>query len=98
MVSSDRAVWLIEKAETSAKHVPTFDEAKDVIRARALRDAKADAFKATVEAVAKKGASAVEAIDGVTSNITFAVVDLQHGVANFPDSMSVICSSRPRNE
>ena len=95
VVRSDRAVWLIEKAETSAKHVPTFDEAKDVIRARALRDAKADAFKATVEAVAKKGASAVEAIDGVTSNITFTVVDLQHGIANFPDSMPVARASMP---
>ena len=95
VVRSDRAVWLIEKAETSAKHTPTFEEAKDVIRPRALRDAKADAFKAMVEAVAKKGASAVEAIDGVTSNLTFTVVDLQHGVANFADSMPIARASMP---
>ena len=89
VVSSDRAVWLIEKAETSAKHTPTFDEAKDAIHARALRDAKADAFKASVEAVAKKGVAAVEAVDGVTSNITFSVADLRQGDGAFADSMSV---------
>ena len=89
VVSSDRAVWLIEKAETSAKHTPTFDEAKDAIRERALRDAKADAFKASVEAVAKKGVAAVEAVDGVTSNITFSVADLRQGDGAFADSMSV---------
>lgn len=89
VVSSDRAVWLIEKAETSAKHTPTFDEAKDAIRARALRDAKADAFKASVEAVAKKGVAAVEAVDGVTTNITFSVADLRQGDSAFADSMSV---------
>ena len=89
VVSSDRAVWLIEKAETSAKHTPTFDEAKDAIRERALRDAKADAFKASVEAVAKKGVAAVEAVDGVTSNLTFSVADLRQGDGAFADSMSV---------
>ena len=89
VVSSDSAVWLIEKAETSAKHTPTFDEAKDAIRPRALRDAKADAFKASVEAVAKKGVAAVEAVDGVTTNITFSVADLRQGDSAFADSMSV---------
>ena len=79
VVSSDRAVWLIEKAETSPKHVPTFEEAKDAIRPRALRDAKADAFKAQVEAIAKKGAKAVEAVKGVSTNLTFTVSDLRQG-------------------
>ena len=89
VVSSDSAVWLIEKAETSAKHTPTFEEAKDAIRPRALRDAKADAFKAGVEAVAKKGAAAVEAVKGVSTNITFTVADLRQGDGAFPDSMAV---------
>ncbi len=79
VVSSVNAVWLIEKAETSPKHVPTFDEAKKAIGPRALRDAKADAFKAQVEAIAKKGAKAVEAVKGVSTNLTFTVSDLRQG-------------------
>ena len=89
IVTSDKAVWLVEKAETSAKHVPTFEEAKDAIRPRALRDAKADAFKAAVEAVAKKGAKAVEAVKGVSTNITFSVSDLRNGGASFENQMAV---------
>ena len=90
VVSSDKAVWLVEKAETSAKHTPTFEEAKDAIRPRALRDAKADAFKAKVEAVAKGGAKAVEAVKGCSTNITFSVADMRQGQgANFEDSFAV---------
>lgn len=89
IVTSDRAVWLVEKAETSAKHVPTFEEAKDAIRPRALRDAKADAFKAAVEAVAKGGAKAVEAVKGISTNITFCVSDLRNGGASFENQMAV---------
>ena len=90
VVSSDRAVWLLERAETSAKHTPTFEEAKDAIRPRALRDAKADAFKAKVEAVAKGGAKAVEAVKGCSTNITFSVADLRQGQgAQFDDSFAV---------
>ncbi len=90
VISSDRAVWLVEKAETSAKHTPTFEEAKNGIRPRALRDAKADAFKAKVEAVAKGGVKAVEAVKGCTTNITFCVADMRQGEgAQFEDSFSV---------
>ena len=91
VVSSENAVWLIEKAEVSPAHVPTFDEAKDVVRPRALRDAKADAFKAEVEAVAKKGAAAVLATKNVSTNITFSVSDLSQG--SFPDQMAVARAS-----
>ena len=87
VVSSENAVWLIEKAEVSPAHVPAFDEAKEVVRPRALRDAKADAFKAEVEAVAKKGVAAVLATKNVSTNITFSVSDLKPGT--FPDQMSV---------
>lgn len=82
VVSSDRAVWLVEKAETSPKHTPTFAEAKKAIEPRALRDARADAFKAKVEAIAAKGAKAVEAEKGVSTNITFCVSDLRQGAAS----------------
>ena len=90
VVSSAKSVWLIEKAEVSPKHVPTFEEAKDAIRPRALRDAKADAFKAQVEAVAKKGAKAVEAVKGISTNMTFTVSDFRQGANNgIPDAMAV---------
>ena len=90
VVSSANAVWLVEKAETSPRHVPTFDEARDAIRPRALRDAKADAFKASVEAIAKKGAKAVEAVKGVSTNLTFCVADVgQDTDAGFANAQAV---------
>ena len=79
VISSDKAVWLIEKADFSASHVPTFEESKDVIRPRALRAAKADAFKAEIEAIAKKGAAEVAATKNVSTNIVFAISDLKPG-------------------
>ena len=89
IITSEKAVWLVEKAETSPKHVPTFEEAKDAIRPRALRDAKADAFKASVEQIAKQGAKAVEAVKGVSTNITFSVADLRNGDFSFENQMAV---------
>jgi hypothetical protein len=88
IVSSDKAVWLVEKAETSPAHTPTFDEAKDIIRPRALAAAKADAFKAKVEEVAKKGVEAVLASGNVSTNITFAICDMQQGA--FPDQSAIV--------
>ena len=87
VVSSDTSVWLVEKAEVSPKHVPTFEEAKNAIRPRVLRDAKADAFKAEVEAVIAKGAKAILASGQVSTNITFTVADL--GADAFQDQMTV---------
>ena len=89
VVSSDRAVWLIEKAETSAKHVPTFEEAKEAIRPRALRAARAEAFKRQVEAIAAKGAKAVAAVKGVSTNIVFNVADLRTSSSSFDNQMAV---------
>lgn len=87
IVSSDRAVWLIEKAQTSPKHLPSFDESKDLIRPRVLREAKADAFKASVEAIAKQGAKAVLATKAVSTNLTFTVGDLKQG--DFADQYAI---------
>ena len=93
VVSSDRAVWLVEKTEVSAKHTPKFDEAKNAIRPRALRDAKADAFKASVEAIAKGGARAVLATKNVSTNITFSVMDMAQGA--FADQYAVARAAMP---
>ena len=90
IVTSERAVWLVERAETSEKHTPTFEEAKEVIRPRALRDAKAEAFKAAVEAIAKGGAKAVLASKDVSTNITFSVADLRNGGTAFENQMAVV--------
>ena len=87
VVRSDRTVWLVEKVETSPAHVPTFEEAKEIVRPRALDAAKADAFKAKVESVAKKGIDAVLASGNVSTNITFAVCDLNSGA--FPDQNAI---------
>ena len=76
VIRSDKAVWLVEKAAVSPAHLPTFAEAKDIIRPRALRDAKADAFKATVEAEIAKGAKAVLAAKDVSTNLTFVVSEM----------------------
>ena len=88
VVASDKEVWIIEKAETSEAHVPTFDEAKEIVRPRALAAAKADAFKAKVEAIAKKGAKAVLESGNVSTNITFAVCDMKSG--EFPDQNAIM--------
>jgi hypothetical protein len=87
VVASDKAVWLIEKAETSPAHVPSFEEAKKAIRPRALRDAKAAAFKAEVEAAIAKGAKSLLAGPQVSTNLTFTVADL--GSEAFKDQMTV---------
>jgi hypothetical protein len=67
--------------------VPSFEEAKNAIRPRALREAKADKFKAEVEAVIAKGVKAVLGAPQVSTNITFNVADLSAGA--FDDQMTV---------
>jgi len=88
VVASDRYVWLIEKIVSRPAHTPTFEEAKGKIDARALRDAKADAFKASVEAIRAKGKEAVLATSDVSTNLTFSVVELRQGA--FPDQNAVV--------
>lgn len=77
VVASDKAVWLIEKAETSAAHTPGLDEAREAIRPRVLKAAKADSFKAQVEAVIAAGKDAVLNSGNVSTNLTFAICDLK---------------------
>lgn len=81
------AVWLIERAEVSKAHVPTFDEVKEIIRPKALADAKAEAFKAKVEAIAAKGVAEVEKTPGISTNLTFSVSEMTPGM--FTDQYAV---------
>ena len=87
VVLGDKAVWLIERAEVSPAHVPTFDEAKSVIRPRALEAAKADAFKDKVDAIAKQGFAEVEKTPGISTNLTFSVSEMTPGM--FTDQYAV---------
>ncbi len=87
IISSEDAVWLIEKSAVSKAHTPLFAEAKNAIRPRALRAAKAKAFKDKVDALISKGAKAVLAGGNVSTNITFTVADLSN--AEFPDQMAI---------
>ena len=81
------AAWLIERAEVSKAHVPAFEEAKEIVRPKALDAAKADAFKAKVEAIAAKGVAEVEKTPGITTNITFSVSEMTPGM--FTDQYAV---------
>lgn len=88
VVSSDNAVWLIERSDFDKSRIPSFEEAKDKIGSKALRDAKADAFKTEVEAIAKGGSEAVLATDNVSTNIVFSPFELQNGA--FQDQRAVV--------
>jgi hypothetical protein len=87
IISSEDAVWLVEKSAVSKAHTPSFADAKNAIRPRALRAAKAKAFKDKVDALIGKGAKAVLAGGNVSTNITFTVADLSN--AEFPDQMAI---------
>lgn len=88
IVSSDSAVWLIERSALNEAHIPAFEEAKDKIVATATRDARADAFKAKIDALIAKGAEAVLASKNVSTNYTFSVTDI--GRNAFPDQPAVV--------
>ena len=88
VIASDRTVWLVEKDEVSPAHMPTFEEAKNAIYLRALKDARAEAFKASVEELVAKGTNELFAAAAeVSSNLVFSVSDLRQG--DFPDHLAV---------
>ena len=88
VVLSRNAVWLVERSGEAHARTPSFEESKGKIDAMALRDAKADAFKAEVEAEIAKGTGALLARAGVSTNIVFSAVDVRSGA--FPDSGAVV--------
>lgn len=79
IVTSDKAVWLVEKFEVSPAHTPEFKEAKQFVQRRALSEAREKAFRKSVEDIAAKGADAVLATKNVSTNISFVVCDLAGG-------------------
>ncbi len=81
IVRGTNCVYMIERASFIPAHVPTFEEAKAVIRQPAVKEAQEDAFKLSVEKVADaarealKGGKAFDAsmFDGasVSTGLTF---------------------------
>lgn len=92
VANSSTAVWLFEVAETSPAHTPTFEEAKDKIGPQVLRDLKADAFKAEVDAFVAGGVDAVLASGNVSTNLVFSPSDVQRG--SFQDALSIASAAR----
>ncbi len=94
VVAGTNAVYLIERASFVKAHVPTFAEAKSIIRPRALKDARAKAFKAAAEKQRALAAAALAkgkpfdaktlAAQNVTTAMTFSVSSLQRD--SFADS------------
>ena len=94
VVSGTNCVYLIERASFVKAHVPSFDEAKGIIRSDAMADAKEKAFKASVDKV--RALAAAELAKGkpfspkmfgdanVSTSITFTVSTMGRGA--FPDS------------
>ena len=98
VVAGTNAVYLIELAEPVEKaHVPPFAEAKEIIRPDALADARAKAFKASVEksrALLAADLAAGKPFDpkmlagaNVSTSIVFSVAGMSRNA--FADSMYV---------
>ena len=97
VVTGTNAVYLIERASFVKAHVPSFEEAKGIIKGDAELDAKDKAFKAAVDKV--RALAAAELAKGkpfdakmfgdanVSTSITFSVSSM--GRNAFPDATSV---------
>ena len=97
VVAGSNVVYLVERASFVKAHVPSFDEAKGVIRGDAVADAKEKAFKASVDKV--RALAAAEMAKGkpfdaklfgdanVSTSITFSVSSM--GRTAFPDATYV---------
>ena len=80
VVTSEKAVYVLELVEMVPAHVPTVDECRGKVDARVLESARAKAFKAKVDAVVAKGTEAILATPGVSTNMTFSLANA-NGVA-----------------
>lgn len=97
VVPGTNCVYLIERASLVKAHVPTFEEAKEHIRADALKDAQAKSFKAAVEKV--RALAAADLAKGkpfdpkmfvdanVSTSLVFSVSSM--GYNAFPDARYV---------
>ena len=91
------AVYLIERASFEKAHVPSFAEAKDIIRPKALADARAKAFKAQVDK--QRALAAAELAKGkpfdaklfTDANVSTSITSTaSHQDRSFPNASTVI--------
>ncbi len=94
VVAGTNCVYLVERERFVKAHVPSFEEAKSIIRGDAVADAKEKAFKASVDRV--RALAAAELAKGkpfsakmfgdanVSTSITFSVSTMSRGA--FPDA------------
>ena len=97
VVQGTNCLYLVERASFVKAHVPSFADAKEIIREDALKDARKKAFKAAVEKTRALVAADLaagkpfdeKALAGATvsTQIVFSVSALQHN--SFADSMYV---------
>jgi len=97
VVQGTNCVYLVERASFRKAHVPSFAEAKEIIREDALADARKKAFKASVEKtralvaaeLAKGTAFDAKLFAGATvsTQLVFSVSAVQYN--SFPDAMYV---------
>ncbi|MBO7166678.1 MAG: SurA N-terminal domain-containing protein [Kiritimatiellae bacterium] len=96
IATSEKEVYFFEIAKTVKAHIPTFAEAKEIIRPDAVKAAKQKAFKDFVNskrAIAAKLVATGKALDAkaigadnVSTSMTFTV----QSRPSFPDSMDVL--------
>ena len=72
VVNATNTVYALELRDKKPAHLPTFDEAKGKIAARALEYGRAKAFREKVEAVIAQGKDAVLATKNVSTNMVFS--------------------------
>ena len=80
IIKTSDFIFLINRASADEKieksHEPELDEIRTVVESLALDEARAQKFKATVEAVKEKGLDAVVKRSGASTNIVFQLVGL----------------------
>ena len=100
VVRGTNCVYMIERASLIPAHVPSFEEAKAVIRAPAQKEAKEDAFKASVDKIADaareamKGGKPFDASLFEGANVSTGLTFTARMPASFPNSGTVSFAAR----
>jgi len=100
VIRGTNCVYMIERASFTPAHVPTFEEAKAVIRDPATKEAKNDAFKASVDKVADaarealKGGKPFDASMFEGANVSTGLTFTARMPGSFPNSSRVSLAAR----
>ena len=100
VVRGTNCVYMIERASFTPAHVPSFEEAKAVIRQPAAKEAKEEAFKASVEKIADaarealKGGKPFDASMFEGANVSTGLTFSARMPGSFPNSSTVSFAAR----